>query len=72
MECPHCKGTLTRKVVTHAVSRKGYHLLVDVPAWVCDQCGEPLFDEATMDTIQEAVCEVDARLARLVDLPAAA
>ena len=72
MECPYCKGTPTRRAVNHAVSRKGYHLLVDVPAWACEQCGEPLFDEATVDTIQEALREVDARLARLADLPAAA
>jgi YgiT-type zinc finger domain-containing protein len=72
MESPYCKGTLTRKVVNHAVSRKDYHLLVDVPARVCEQCGEPLFDEATVDTIQEALREVDVRLARLADLHAAA
>jgi YgiT-type zinc finger domain-containing protein len=72
MECPYCKGTPTRRVVNHAMSRKGYHLPVDVPAWVCEPCGEPLFDEATVDTIQEALREVDARLARLADPRAAA
>ncbi len=34
----------------------------DVPAWVCEQCGEPLFDEKTVDAIQEVLQGVDARL----------
>ena len=72
MESPYCNGTLIRKVANHTVSRKGHHLLVDVPAWVCEQRGQPLIDEATVDAIQEALREVDARLARLADLPAAA
>ena len=47
MECFHCKGRLTRKKISYTVNRKGYHLVIDdVPAWVCEQCGEPLFDEA--------------------------
>jgi len=34
----------------------------DVPAWVCEQCGEPLFDEETVDAIQEVLRGVDTRL----------
>ncbi len=27
---------------TYTVNKKGYHLLIDdVPAWICEQCGEP-------------------------------
>jgi hypothetical protein len=37
----------------------------DVPAWVCEQCGEPLFDEETVDAIQEMLREVDTRLKKL-------
>jgi hypothetical protein len=33
-----------------------------VPAWVCEQCGEPLFDEETVDAIQEVLQGVDAHL----------
>lgn len=62
-----------RKPVSYTVTRKGYHLIIDdVPAWVCEQCGEPLFDEATVDTIQEILREVDARLEKLAVLSAAA
>ena len=63
MECLYCRGVLVRKRISYATTRKGYHLIIDeVPAWVCEQCGEPLFDEETVDTIQEVLRGVDARL----------
>lgn len=63
MECLYCKGTLARERVSYAATRKGYHLIIhDVPAWVCEQCGEPLFDEKTVDAIQEVLQGVDTRL----------
>ena len=66
VECFHCKGTLQRRSVSYSASRNGYHLIVDnVPAWVCDQCDEPLFDESTVDSIQDALRAVDARLEQL-------
>jgi YgiT-type zinc finger domain-containing protein len=66
MKCLYCKGTLARKKVSYTATRKGYHLIIDdVPAWVCEQCGEPLFDEKTVDLIQETLSEVDFRLEKL-------
>ncbi len=42
MECL-CKGTLVRKKVSYTATKQGNHLIIDdVPAWVCEQCGEPL------------------------------
>lgn len=71
MECPVCQGTLKRSRVSHTVTRKGYHLILDdVPAWVCEQCGEPLFDEDTVNAIQDMLREVDARQAKLAALAA--
>ena len=73
MECFYCKGKLIRTKVSYTVSRKGFHLIIDdVPAWVCEQCGEPLFDEETVDAIQEMLQEVDVRLEKLSTLSAAA
>lgn len=64
MECLYCKGTLVRKTVSYTATRKGYHLIIDeVPAWVCEQCGEPLYDAETVDAIQRVLQEVDERLA---------
>ena len=72
MECVYCKGTLARKRVSYTVTRKGYHLIIDdVPAWVCEQCGESLFDEETVDAIQKMLYEVDTRLKKLA-IPLAA
>ena len=66
MECLHCKGKLARKKVSYTVNRKGYHLVIDdVPAWVCEQCGEPLFEEETVNLAQEMLRAVDARMERL-------
>ena len=34
----------------------------DVPAWVCEQCGEPLYEEETVEAIQQVLQGLDARL----------
>lgn len=47
MKCHSCKGELRKGESSYTITRKGYHLIVDyVPAWVCEQCGEILFEEA--------------------------
>ena len=70
MECFHCQGTLVRRPVNYTANRKGYHLIIDdLPAWVCTQCGEPLFDEVTVDAIQKASHEVDLQLNNLPSHP---
>ena len=72
MECLYCKGSLVRKYVSYTATRKGYHLILDdLPAWVGAQCGEPLFSERTVDTIQDMLREVDGRMETL-DMPLAA
>ncbi|MCX7855871.1 MAG: type II toxin-antitoxin system MqsA family antitoxin [Anaerolineae bacterium] len=66
MECFYCKGTLVRKPVSYTATRKGYHLIVDaVPAWVCDQCDEVLFDEEAVRAIQAMLEEIDRRIEAL-------
>ena len=65
MKCLYCQGSLVRRETHYAASRKGYHLILDVPAWVCEQCGEPLFDETTVDAIQDILRSVETLLTRL-------
>ena len=36
--------------------------LEDVPAWVCGQCGEALFDEPQVKAIQSIIRSVDETL----------
>ncbi len=62
IECSFCKGKLIRKKVDYTASRRGYHLIIDnVSAWVCEQCGEPLFDEETVGVIQEMLSAVNTK-----------
>ena len=69
MKCLHCEGALEQTQISYTANRKGYHLIIDdVPAWVCQQCGEPMFDEATVDAIQEVLTELDRRLEKLTTL----
>jgi YgiT-type zinc finger domain-containing protein len=73
MTCLFCRGQLVQRQVSYTANRKGYHLIIDdVPAWVCEQCGEPVFDADTVDVIQGMLSEVDTRLEKLVALSAAA
>jgi YgiT-type zinc finger domain-containing protein len=66
MKCPYCKGKLVKKNVSYTATRQGYHLIIDdVPAWVCEQCGEPLFEDATVDTIQAMLREVERGIQQL-------
>jgi YgiT-type zinc finger domain-containing protein len=65
MKCLYCRGDLASKRTSYAANRKGYRLILDVPAWVCEQCGEPLFDEETVRAIQNILRSVDAGLERL-------
>jgi YgiT-type zinc finger domain-containing protein len=52
------------------IDRKGCHLVLDnVPAWVCEQCGEAYFEEAEVDAIQELIKSVEQK-AQALTLPA--
>ena len=60
MECPHCRGRLVAGAHTYHVHRHGYHLILDtVPALVCQQCGEPLFEREAIDGIQDMIRALD-------------
>lgn len=62
MDCPHCRGQLTVGKTSYTVNRKNYHLIIDdVPAYICEQCGEPLFSEEAVELVQEMIRNLDAR-----------
>jgi YgiT-type zinc finger domain-containing protein len=66
MECIHCKGQMKRGTAPFSLDRNGYHVSWDaVPAWVCTQCGEPLFESREVDLIQKALAELDRKSAAL-------
>jgi YgiT-type zinc finger domain-containing protein len=60
MECLYCKAQMRRGTAPFSIDRKGYHVSWDaIPAWVCDQCGESLFETHEVDVIQEALSVLD-------------
>jgi len=62
MKCMHCKGKMELNTAPFQIDRKGYHLMFDaVPAWVCSQCGEPYFEAAEVEIIQEVLKTLDAQ-----------
>ena len=66
MTCPHCKGELNRGKAPFHADRAGCHVQWDaVPAWVCAQCGEALFDGEEVAAIQQALAAVEAQSRRL-------
>jgi len=68
MKCMYCQGEMRRGSAPFHVDRKGYHLLLDaVPAWVCSQCGESYFEEAEVDSIQEAIRALDTQATKLAN-----
>ena len=67
MECAFCKGRLERRSVPFTLERHGYHVTWDaVPAWLCTQCGEPMFAEREVELMQEALVALDRQTAALV------
>lgn len=66
MKCFHCQSDLKRGTATFTDSRKGYVIVLqDIPAWVCTQCGEPLFDAAAVRGIQDVLHSLDEGVERL-------
>lgn len=67
MKCHYCKGKMVSGKTTYFVHRKGYHLVIDeVPALVCNQCGEPYFEEDNVRLIQELIRDVDEQTEKIV------
>jgi YgiT-type zinc finger domain-containing protein len=60
MECLYCKAQMRRSTAPFSIARNGYHISWDaIPAWMCDQCGESLFEANEVDMIQEALSVLD-------------
>ena len=62
MKCLHCQGEMKKGSTPFHVDREGCHLTLDkVPAWVCSQCGEPYFEAAEVDAIQDMIQSVERK-----------
>ena len=66
MKCVHCQGEMKKGTTPFHVDRKGCHLILDeVPAWICEQCGETYFEEREVDTIQDLIVSIEKQAQRL-------
>ena len=70
MKCVHCQGTMTRGTAPLHVDRNGCHVMLErVPAWVCEQCGEPYFEEKEVDAIQDLIRSVEQKAQAIAPAP---
>ncbi len=66
MKCIHCQGEMRRKTAPFSVDRNGYHVSWDqIPAWVCTQCGEPMFDSDAVEQIQKGIAAMEGETSEL-------
>ena len=64
----YCNGTLERSRVPYHIDRAHVHVIIDeVPAWVCTQCDEIMFDECTVDEMQQLAATVDTQAERITN-----
>jgi YgiT-type zinc finger domain-containing protein len=67
MECLYCKYRMRQGTAPFTIDRNGYRVSWDnIPAWVCDQCGEVLFESREVELIQGALTGLDRETATLV------
>ncbi len=71
MKCLKCTGEMERKSVAYTVDRKGYHLfLQDIPALVCERCGERFFEEHEVNAMQNMLMTFEHELDNIRKLAA--
>lgn len=62
MTCYYCQKNLKSKKVTYNINRQGYDVILrEVPALVCQECGEIFFEEKSVNLIQALIKEVDKK-----------
>jgi YgiT-type zinc finger domain-containing protein len=56
MKCDLCEGKVVKKKVSYILFYEGKWIIVEnVPAMVCNQCGEKLFDPDTVGRLQTII-----------------
>lgn len=57
MQCPRCKNkTLIQQVIQYSQEFEGnFYIIEDVPAYICEQCGEIIIAESTAEKIQNLI-----------------
>ena len=66
MNCIHCQSIMKEGKAPLHIDRNGCHVTIDnVPAWVCQQCGEAYFEEQEVDTIQDLIRTIEQKANKL-------
>jgi len=56
MKCAMCKGDMKEGIINYPVDRENQFLLIkNVPALICQQCGESYLDDEVFAKIEEIV-----------------
>ncbi len=72
MECLYCGEDLKKGFAPFTIFRNGYYIAIEkVPAYVCTQCGEPLFDKPSVDIIQGIIKQMDNKVCEIRKLNSA-
>lgn len=67
MNCVLCKGNLTRGKVNHIIDLgNGIIIIKDVPANICNQCGEYYVDTETAIKLEQIVDELKRNRAEVL------
>lgn len=62
MNCHFCQNKLKPKKVTYNINRQGYDVILrEVPAFICQECGEVFFEEKSVDLIQSLIRDIDKK-----------
>jgi YgiT-type zinc finger domain-containing protein len=67
MKCMYCQGEMLQGHAPYHIDRNTIHVRLDsVTAWVSNQCGEPYFEEAEVQAIQEIIRTLDEKAETLL------
>jgi YgiT-type zinc finger domain-containing protein len=68
--CRYCSSAVREEAVHAAVwTGTGLVAFEDIPAGVCEKCGEEFFDEATVERIRKILADPEAPAKRTVSVP---
>jgi len=70
-QCEFCEGEMKQRRVLARVRFKGRTIYVEnVPAWVCNRCGEQYFDAPVYKRLEE-IARQGERIQRVISFPLA-
>ncbi|MDI6735395.1 MAG: YgiT-type zinc finger protein [bacterium] len=70
-QCEFCKGTMEQQHILSRFCFKGQTIYVEnVPAWVCNKCGEQYFDAPVYKHLEEIAWQRE-RIQRVISFPLA-